>query len=168
MSYVAVKIDLTKAQQKKLIKGSSVRITKSQIGKGPTIYLHHLNAKKINNSKNGANLSMSSGEILHTAKHNDIISGSGIWDDIWSGIKKIGSFVKDSGIGTILADAAVPFASTVLGPATATAARSILKQTTGVGFSKSDNMTKARAAKRGRISIMPSSGSLTAGSFKIN
>ena len=164
MSYVPVKIDLTKAQQKKLVKGNSVRVTKSQMGSGPTIYLHSLNAKKINSSKNGANLSMSRGEIIYTADKNGVQMGSGFFDDLWSGIKKVGSFVKDSGIGTILADAAVPFASTVLGPAGATAARSILKTTTGVGFSKVDNMARARSMKRGRISIIPSSG----GSFKIN
>ena len=168
MSYVPIKIDLSKAQQKKLVKGNSVRVTKSQVGSGPTIYLHPLNAKKINSSKNGANLSMSKGEIIYTADKNGVEMGSGFFDDLWSGIKKVGSFLKDSGIATTLADAAVPFASTILGPAGATAARTIQKQTTGVGFSKSDNMAKARAAKRGRISIMPSSGNLTAGSFRIN
>lgn len=164
MSYVPVRLDLTKAQQKKLINGNSVRITKAQINNGPEVYLHPLNAKKVMNSKSGVNLSLSKGEITHSAKHNGLVSGGSIWSDIWSGIKKTGSFLQKSGIGTILADAAIPFASTVLGPAGATAARSILKTTTGVGFSKADNMAKARAAKRGRISIMPSSG----GSFRIN
>lgn len=172
MSYVPVKIDLTKAQQKKLSKGLSVRVTKSQLNTGAnTVYLHPLNAKKANSSKNGFNLSMSKGEVLYTADKNGLISGGSLWDDIKSGISKGFSFLKDSGIGTILADAAVPFASTVLGPAGATAARSILKSTTGVGLKQAriENMNRARSMKRGkdkigRISIMPANG----GSFRIN
>lgn len=168
MSYVPVKLNLSKAQQKKLIQGKSVRVTKEQINKGSDVYLHPLNAKKINSSKNGANLSLSKGEILYSAKHSGLVNGSGIWDDIWSGIKKVGSFLKDSGIASdiasTLANAAVPF----IGSTASQIGRDIIKQTTGVGFSKSNNMAKARAAKRGRISIMPSSGNLTAGSFRIN
>lgn len=168
MSYVPVKLNLTKAQQKKLINGSSVRITKSQIGNGPEVYLHPLNAKKINGSKNGVNISLSKGEITYTAKHNGFVSGGSIWDDIWGGIKSVGSFLKNSGVGSILADAAIPFASTVLGPTGAVVARNVLKTTTGVGFSKVDNMARARSMKKGRISIMPASSGSSGGSFRTN
>lgn len=168
MSYVPIRINLSKAQQKKLVKGSSVRVTKSQIGNGPEVYLHPVNFKKINSSKNGTNLSLSPGEIIYTADKNNVNMGSGFFDDLWSGIKKVGSFLKDTGIATTLANAAQTAATPFIGSTASQIGRDILKQTTGIGFSKSDNMAKARAAKRGRISIMPSSGELTAGSFRIN
>lgn len=167
MSYVPVKIDLTKAQQKKLSKGSSVRITKSQIGSGHnTVFLHPLNAKKVNSSKNGLNLSMSRGEVLYTADKNGLINGGSLWDDIKNGVKKGLTFLRDSGLATPLADIAQSVATPFVGPGIANVGRELLRSTTGVGLKNAriENMNRARSMKRGRISIMPASG----GSFRIN
>jgi len=77
MSYVQQKIQLSAAQQKRIIQGKSVRVLKSDIGKGNVVYLHPLNAKKLSSCKQGCNLSMSKGDIMYTAKHHNPMLGSG-------------------------------------------------------------------------------------------
>ena len=57
-------------------------------------------------------------------------------NSVWEGIKKVGSFNKDSGIGTILADSAVPVVSGVIGAPGAAVARNMVKNLTGVGLVK--------------------------------
>ena len=163
--YDSIKLNLTKAQQKKLLKGLSVRVTKSQIGSGPLVFLHPLSIKKLNSSKNGSNLTMTQGEIMHTANHNGL-AGSGLLSDMWNGVKKVGSFLKDSGLATPLADIAQSVATPFVGPGIANVGRELLRSTTGVGLknARAENMNRARSMKRGRISIMPASG----GSFRIN
>jgi hypothetical protein len=163
--YDPIKLNLTKAQQKKLLKGFSVRVTKSQIGNGPNVWLHPLNIKKLNSCKSGCNLTMTQGEIMHTA-NNHGLAGAGVLSDIWSGIKKVGKFAIDSGLATPLADIAKNVATPFVGENIANAGRELLRSTTGVGLKQAriDNMNRARSMKRGRVSVMPSSG----GSFRIN
>jgi len=155
MSYVPVKLNLSAAQQKKLIAHKSVRVLKSDIGKGSPVYLHPLNAKKLSSCKKGCNLSLSKGEIIFTAKHFSPTLGSGFFDDVWSGIKSVGSWLKDSGVGSILADVAQTVATPFVGPEIANVGRQLLKTTTGVGLMR----PKGKSQKTKRISIMPSGGS---------
>lgn len=145
MPYKVVKLNISAAKQRKALNGGSIRLNKDDIGKGSDVYLHPQNAAKVLKAKNGVNLSLSPGEIMFTAQKSgmipeklpDDLSGSGFFDSIWGGLKKIGSFLKDSGIASTLADAAVPAVAGFLGPAGATAARSVVKNLTGVGISTS-------------------------------
>lgn len=140
MPYQAIKLKISKDKQRKALNGGSIRLSKDEIGVGQDVYLHPMNMKKINNAKNGVMLTLSPGEIMMTAEKHGIVSpettelsGSGFFDSIWNGIKRVGSFLKDSGIATTLADAAVPAIAGFLGPAGATAARGVVKNLTGVG-----------------------------------
>jgi hypothetical protein len=143
MPYQPVKLNLTQAQQKKAIRGAPIRLNKDAILNGAQIVmLHPLNAKKITKSANGINITFSPGEILATASHHGMVpkmdmsnvEGSGFFDTIWSGIKGVGKFLKDSGIGTALADVAQPLVAGVAGENVAKGLREGLRAATGVGI----------------------------------
>tara|TARA_R110002126_G_C10361201_1_gene492569 strand:- start:286 stop:798 length:513 start_codon:yes stop_codon:yes gene_type:complete len=143
MPYQPVKLNLTQAQQKKAIRGAPIRLTKDAILNGAQIVmLHPLNAKKITKSANGINITFSPGEIMATASYNNMVpkmdmsnvEGSGFFDTIWSGIKGVGKFLKDSGIGTALADVAQPLVAGVAGENVAKGLREGLRAATGVGI----------------------------------
>lgn len=149
MPYIQVKLRISPAQQKKLIKGRQVRLTADDITKGSDlVLLHPLNAKKLANSNRGVNLMLSPGEVIQTAILNKAIpfkisdasemTGEGFFNDLWSGIKKAGKFLKDSGVLTTLADASVaPISAFTGNPGATIAGREILRQTTGVGVKSS-------------------------------
>lgn len=135
-SYKPTKINFTKEQAKKALKGKPVRLSKGQLNTGNTvILLHPTNYKLIEQSikkGKGLTLYLAPGELNATL--DSTIEGSGFFNDVWEGIKSAGKWLKDSGIGSALADAAIPAVSSVIGPAGATLARDILKKTTGVGL----------------------------------
>lgn len=165
MPYDSINLNLSKAQQKKLINGQPIRVLKTQIDNGGSpVYLHPMNYKKLMNCKKACNMSMSEGEIMYTMKNNGLI-GAGILDSIWSGVKKVGSFLKDTGLATPLADLAQSVAEPIIGKTASTVARDAFRGVTGVGLTKQqkiENMNRARSMKKGKINIMPS------GSFRIN
>jgi len=141
MPYIQVKLKITPRQQIQALKGARIRLTADAIGSGQIVLLHPVNAKKVATAKNGIQLELSPGEVMHTAHYHglipekDMISGGGFFDSVWSGLKKAGEWLKNSGVGTILADAAVPLVAGVTGsPATATVARDVLRSATGVGL----------------------------------
>lgn len=145
MPFQPVKLSITKEQQKKALRGAPIRLTKSAITNGTQIVmLHPLNVKKITKSANGVNLQLSPGEIMATASHHKMVpnmdtsnmEGSGLFDTIWSGIKSVGSWLKDSGVGSALADVAQNIAAPIVGEDVAKGGRSILKGLTGVGIKK--------------------------------
>ena len=140
-SYQRIKLNITPAQQKKSIKGGSIRLSSGCIGNGQTVMLHPMNYKKLNNAKNGAILHLSPGEMIATAQHHGILQptqleGSGFFDSLWSGIKSAGKFLKDSGIGTALADVGQEILSPVLGENITKGLREGLRSATGVGLKK--------------------------------
>ena len=143
MPYHSVKLNLTPEQQKKALRGASIRLNKNAIMNGTQIVmLHPLNVKKITKSGNGVNLEMSPGEIMATASANGMmpkmdmsnVDGSGFFDTLWQGIKGVGSFLKSSGIGTALADIAQPVVAGVAGENVAKGLREGLRAATGVGI----------------------------------
>lgn len=161
--YDSIKLSISPAQQKKLIKGQSVRILKTQIGNGSQVWLHPTTIKKLKTNKsNGTNIKMTEGEIVFNAEKHGINVGSGFFGDLWQGVKKVGSFLKDSGIASTLADAAATAAVPFVGPGISSVGRTFLRQTTGVGIS--ERMANVRAGRKSKISVMPASG----GSFLIN
>lgn len=141
MVYRQVKIELSPAQQKKALRGLKIRLKQSQIGRGQLVMLHPVNANRVLKAKRGVDLDLSPGEIMMTASYHGLIpkmggemSGTGIFDSIWSGLKTAGKWLKDSGVGSVLADAAQAAATPFVGAQAADIGRSILKQTTGVGI----------------------------------
>jgi hypothetical protein len=143
MPYIQVKLKITPFQQRQALKGARIKLTPDAIGSGEIVMLHPLNAKKVATRKGGVMLELSPGEIMNTAAANDLmppipegLNGSGIFDSIWEGLKSAGKWLKSSGVGSVLADAAIPAVAGVLGPAGAATARQILKTTTGVGLKK--------------------------------
>jgi len=140
MPYIQVKLSITPTQQKQALRGAKIRLTAGAIGKGEIVLLHPLNAKKVATAKNGINLELSPGEIMHTANYHGLVNtngltGAGFFDDVWSGLKSVGSWLKNSGVGSILADAAVPAIAAYTGnPGATMLGRNVLKQATGVGI----------------------------------
>lgn len=142
MPYRQHRIKLTQAQQKKAMNGAAIRIPADCIGTGQIVLLHPLNYRKVVNAKGGINLELSPGEMMQTAAHHGLIkmspgtelAGEGIFDSIWSGLKSAGKWLKDSGVGSTLADVAQDVATPFVGPEIAQVGRQILKSTTGVGL----------------------------------
>lgn len=153
MVYKRIKIDLTEAQAKKALHGKSIRLSATQIGKGDAVSLHPANAKIVERAalKNkGCNIMFSHGELADTAKH---MNGSGFWNNIWSGLKKGWSVLKDSGVLSAAADAAVAPLSAYSGqPSLINSGRALLKKTTGIG------MPKKRRTKAERKELLVARG----------
>jgi hypothetical protein len=133
MVYHQVKLKVTPAQQKKALKGQKIRMTKDNIGQGQLVMLHPLNYKKVMNAKGGINLELSPGELIATASHHNL-AGSGFFGDVWEGLKSAGRWLKDSGVGSVLADVAQEVATPFVGHEIARTARGALKSFTGVGI----------------------------------
>lgn len=145
MVYKGVIIDITERQLKSAIAGKRVRFSASQLGSGTkTLYLHPENAAKVEKAvlKNaGVTLIFSEGELAETYAKM-IQNGSGFFSNVWKGLKKVWGVLKDSGAASQLADMAVAPLSALTGqPALVGAARSGLKQLTGVGVKS--RMTKS-------------------------
>ena len=141
MPYQRIKLKLTPAQQRKALRGAAIRLKASDIGTGYIVMVHPLNYKKIVNAKQGVMLDLSPGEVIATASYHGLVpplaagvEGSGIFDSVWNGIKKVGSFLKDTGIASTLADAAADAATPFIGETGAKLARNVVKGVTGVGL----------------------------------
>lgn len=111
MDYKPARLDLSVAQAKKLLSGSSVRLKPSQIGTGSsTVYLHpaqHRLMTRAKSGKKGFVLEMTAGEILTTREKD--VSGKGIFGDIYNGLKSGYNWVKSNIIDTpIYQDIAKP------------------------------------------------------------
>jgi len=141
MSYVKVRLQITPRQESIALKGKQISIPKDSVGKGYDIYLHPANAMKVKRAegKTGVRLTLSPGEIVHTAEAHGLLpsevelTGAGILDSLWSGIKSVGSWLKSSGVGSALADAGQQALAPVLGDSGAQVARNIVRGVTGVG-----------------------------------
>lgn len=153
MAYRQYKIDLTKDQQKRMLRGLSVKISESQLGQGQIVMLHPVNFAKVAKAKSGVVLTLSPGEILATASYHEMLpedmelSGSGFFQDAWNGIKKMGSFLKDTGIASTLADVAATAAVPFVGPQVSSIGRQVVKNVTGVGAAQPKVMTKKPQTK---------------------
>lgn len=166
--YGEVKVgNIPATKLKKALEGKAVRLTKQELIGDRVMIVHKLNQKAIKKAQtkgSGLTTHFSPGEALADLKHYNkmggTLAGGSLWNWIKNAASSVGNWLKDSGVGTALADAAVPFASTVLGPAGATAARSILKTTTGVGLKGSPEMKAKMAAIRAKRK--------NGGSFMIN
>ena len=123
--YVPVKINLSKANQKKLINGGSLNLLQSQLNKGNNLMLHPLNYQKLKD-KNFKDFQMSQGELLATAQRNGL-NGSGIFSDI-------GNWLSDN--ATSIFDTIGDVASFIpgIGPIASTIGRETARMITGKGL----------------------------------
>lgn len=147
MPYHQLKLRITPKQEKQAIRGGSIRLSADCIGEGQLVMLHPVNYKKLMNAKGGVNLQLSPGEMMATANHNGL-AGSGFFDDVWSGIKSAGKWLKDSGVGSALADVAQTAATPFVGATGAKIGRDVFKTLTGVGATQ----------KKGRKKLISASG----------
>lgn len=135
-SYKPARFHFTPHQLHKVRKGHKVRLAHHQIGKGPhTLFLHPVQHHKVSLAHakgKGVDLIVSDGELGHTIDSG--AEGTGFFGDLWDGVKKAGTWLKDSGVASAVADALQPVAATVIGPKGAELARKVLKGTTGVGL----------------------------------
>lgn len=160
MVYKAMKIDLSEKQVMDALKGKRIKVTPSQINTGNTfISLHPANAKRVENAfmkKKGFLLTLSHGELADTAQR---MSGSGFWGNVWKVLKKGWNVLKDSGLLTTAADAAVaPLAAYTGSPALVAGARKLLKDTTGVGITQQAEASRKRMTKADKYEQMRASG----------
>lgn len=137
--YKQIKIDITEAQARKALNGKPFRVNPSQIGRGDTfVSLHPMNVKAVEKAAlkgNGLTLHLSPGELADTACRMD---GSGFWGNLWRGLKKGWRVLKDTGIATKLADAAVaPLSAATGNPAAVVAGRQLFKTLTGASVKRS-------------------------------
>ncbi len=156
------------AKLKKALQGKAVRLSKSELSGDRVMIVHKLNEKAIKKAQkkgSGLTTNFSHGEAMadldHYKKMGGALSGGSLWSWLKNAASSVGNWLKDSGVGSALADASIPFASSVLGPAGAAAARQVLRSTTGVGMGKGsqamkDKMAALRAKRK------------TGGSFRIN
>jgi hypothetical protein len=156
--YKPATLDLTPKQIKQLAKSKPIRLTHGQIGKGKHVaMLHPENHIKLSKSMlagKGCNLCMAPGEIQAT--HESTMDGTGFFGDLWDGIKKAGTWLKDSGVASAVADALQPVAATVIGPKGAELARKVLKGTTGIGIQpKRKRVSRKANALHGGSFLMP-------------
>ena len=123
--YVPVKINLSKANQKKLVNGGSLNLLPAQLNRGNNLMLHPLNYQKLKD-KNLKDFQMSQGELLATAQRNGL-QGSGIFSDI-------GNWLSDN--STAIFDTIGDVASFIpgIGPIASTVGRAAAKLITGKGI----------------------------------
>lgn len=152
--YHAVEIKLSPEQIRKLVAGAMVRLSPAALeGKEHTLLAHPLTAKMIKRAKakkTGVKLSLAPGELLATK--NSELSGTGWLDNVWSGIKSVGSWLKDSGVGSALADAGQQALTPLIGETGANLARKVVRGVAGVGVSpvkvaKGSEEARAKMAK---------------------
>ncbi len=107
--YKPARVNLTDVQARKIIKQEAVKLTASQIGVGDKIImLHKENHAKLSKAKRGNRgtiLYMSPAEVLATVESN--MDGTGIFQDIWKGLKSGYKFVKKNIIDTPLYQGAI-------------------------------------------------------------
>lgn len=159
MSYRSFRVDLTKAQGKKVLEGKPVRLGATQLGKGPNHFWHPENYKRLVRAyehEKGLTIHMSHGEVLRS--HQSDLDGAGFWGDIWKGIKKVGSFVAKNwkplaGVAMDIGTKYVPEAAPM---------RALIKDATGVGMEP-----PAKPAAKPIRRQVPTRR-LTAGSFRLN
>jgi len=103
MVYKQIKIDITRPQLYKAMKGKPIQISSAQIGRGNSyLSLHPANAKLVEKAVmkgSGCVLNLTEGELMATAED---MGGEGIFGDIWKGLKSGYKWAKKNVIDTPL------------------------------------------------------------------
>lgn len=178
MVYKKVNLDITQAQLRKAASGKQIQLTRAQVGGSThTVHLHPANYEKFMKAQRngtGVRMHIAKGEIEHDL---DQMQGGSVFSWLKGAAKSVGKFAKNNWdlikpIASKLADAAVPAIATAFGqPGLAIAARSGLKELTGVGF-KTGKLTKGSEAAKAHMAALrmrkgKAGGSMRAGSFRL-
>lgn len=95
MVYKQIKINITREQLNKALKGKPVQFTRKQIGEGTSyLSLHPANVKLVEKAVmkgSGCIINLSPGELMATAED---MNGEGLFGDIWKGLKSGYKWVK--------------------------------------------------------------------------
>jgi hypothetical protein len=143
------------AKVKRAAKTKKLSLTAAELKGNKSLLVHPSNYNKIKKAQMSGRgvqgLEFSEPEMMADIEYHRTrgagLEGSSLWDVI----KKGAQFVKDSGIGTILADTAQQLATPFLGETGSKIARDVVRSVTGVGLSKEDikeRMKKVRAARK--------------------
>lgn len=150
------------AKLRKAIKTGKLSLTADELKGDRRMLMHPSNAKRVKAAKMKGmgvqGLELSQPEILNDIEYHSSMGAGMHGGSLWDTIKSVGSWLRTSGVGSVLADAAQAAATPFVGATAAQVGRDILKTTTGVGIK--EKMAKVRAARKGRKPL--------AGSFLIN
>jgi hypothetical protein len=150
------------AKVKRAAKTKKLSLTASELKGNKTLLVHPSNYNKIKKAqmsgKGVQGLEFSEPEMMADIEYHSKMGAGMEGGSLWDIIKKGAQFVKDSGIGTILADSAQQLAQPFLGETGSKIAREAARSVLGVGIK--ERMAKVRAARKGRKPL--------AGSFLIN
>ena len=167
MVYKQIRINITKGQLDKALKGKPVQFSHSQLGNGDLyLSLHPANVKLVEKAAmkgTGCVINLAPGELMATAEDMEI-AGNGLFQDIWKGLKSGYKFVKKNVIDTPIyqqalkpivrgavntaASAAKSFVPQ-LAPAIDMGVNEIGKQTGAFGIRKTKTQKKAMLQARG-------------------
>lgn len=177
--YEVVKIGkISDAKKKKVIKGAAISFSSGELaGNDHSVLMHPMNAKMIKKAqsmgKGVSGVKFSRPEVLtdieYHEKGGEGLSGGSIWDSIKNGLSKAWNYVKDSGIGSILADSATAALTPALGPL-APVGRQLVRNIAGVGLKEKrlENLARARKAKAEKKINKSRVVDVSGGSFMIN
>lgn len=108
MFYKQLKINITKAQLDKALKGKPIQLSRTQLGEGNNyLSLHPANVKIVEKAVmkgSGCVINISPGELMATAED---MNGEGIFSDIWRGLKSGYKWVKKNVIDTPIYQSAI-------------------------------------------------------------
>lgn len=173
--YKQVEIELSPKQIKSAAAGKTILLSAAGVtGTKHKLYVHPENYKKIMRAKKnnkGVKLSICKGAIQHDLKTH--MEGGDILGSIWNGIKSVGNWLKDSGVGSVLADAGKDAIAPIIGENAANLGRKLVKGLTGVGIENENKVKKlvkgSQEAKDKMAALRAKRKSKVAGgSFKLN
>jgi hypothetical protein len=151
------------AKVKRAAKTKKLSLTASELKGNKTLLVHPANYSRIKKAQaKGAGvqgLEFSEPEMMADIEYHRTRGAGMEGGSLWDIIKKGAKFVKDSGIGTILADTAQTLATPILGETGSKIAREAARSVLGVGIK--EKMAKVRAARK-------KSNKPLGGSFLIN
>lgn len=161
--YKLVKVgSIPLSKLKRAAKTKKLSLTSAELKGDKTLLMHPGNAKRVEAAQaKGAGvqgLELTEPEIMADIKYHSNMGAGMDGGSLWDFIKKGAQYVKDSGIGTILADSAQQLATPFLGETGSRIARDVVRSVTGVGIK--ERMAKVRAARKGKKPL--------GGSFLIN
>lgn len=161
--YKVVKVSsIPLSKLKRAAKTKKLSLTAAELKGDKTLLMHPSNAKRVKAAQaKGAGvqgLELTEPEIMADIEYHSKMGAGMSGGSLWDFIKKGAQYVKDSGIGTILADTAQQLATPFLGETGSRVARDVVRSVTGVGIK--EKMAKVRAARK--------KGKPLGGSFLIN
>lgn len=161
--YKLVKVgSIPLSKLKRAAKTKKLSLTAAELKGDKTLLMHPGNYARIKKAQIAGRgvqgLELTEPEMMADIKYHSNMGAGLEGGSLWDFIKKGAQYVKDSGIGTILADTAQQLAQPFLGETGSRVARDVVRSVTGVGLK--EKMAKVRLARKGKKPL--------GGSFLIN